>query len=64
MCLPVYPFGCQSNSALWTKCLYSVEDYSINISIKLLSIHEACSEIIEAFAFYSEHIDVGKQNSA
>ena len=26
--------------------------------------YEACSEIIETLAFYPEHIDVGKQNSA
>ena len=40
--LPVYPFGRhnnQSNSAFWTKCIYSVEDYSSNISIKLLSTY-------------------------
>ena len=37
MFLPNYPFGCHSNqlnSAFWTKCVYSVEDYSSNISIK------------------------------
>ena len=42
MFLPNYPFGChsnQSNSAFWTKCVYSVEDYSSNISIKLLSTY-------------------------
>ena len=26
--------------------------------------YEACSEIIETVAFYHEHIDVGKLNSA
>ena len=42
MFLPIYPFDChsnQSNSAFWTKCIYSVEDYSSNISIKLLSTY-------------------------
>ena len=42
MVLPNYHFGChsnQSNSAFWTKCVYSVEDYSSNISIKLLSTY-------------------------
>ena len=42
MVLPNYPFGCdsnQSNSAFWTKCIYSVEDYSSNISIKHLSTY-------------------------
>ena len=42
MFLPNYHFGChsnQSNSAFWTKCVYSVEDYSSNISIKLLSTY-------------------------
>ena len=28
-----------ANSAFWTKCVYSVEDYSSNISIKLLSTY-------------------------
>ena len=40
MFLPNYPFGChsnQSNSAFWTKCVYTVEDYSSNMSTKLLS---------------------------
>ena len=27
-------------------------------------MYEACSEIIETLAFYPEHIDIGKQNSA
>ena len=39
MFLPNYPFGChsnQSNSAFWTKCVYSVEDYSSKMSIKRL----------------------------
>ena len=27
-------------------------------------MYEACSEIIETLAFYPEHIDVGKQNTA
>ena len=42
MFLPIYPFGCHSNqsdSAFWTTCIYSVEDYSSNISIKLLSTY-------------------------
>ena len=42
MFLPIYHFGCQSNQsnvAFWTKCIYSVEDYSSNISIKLLSTY-------------------------
>ena len=45
MFLPNYPFSChsnQSNSAFWTKCVYSVEDYSSNISIKLLSTYLQC----------------------
>ena len=36
----IYPFGChgnQSNSAVWTKVIYLIEDYSRNISVKLLS---------------------------
>ena len=35
-------FGChgnQSNSAVWTKFTHLVEDYSRNISVKLLSKH-------------------------
>ena len=42
MFLPNYPFSCHSNRsnlAFWTKCVYSVEDYSSNISIKLLSTY-------------------------
>ena len=42
MVLPNYPLGChsnQSNPAFWTKCVYSEENYSINISIKLLSTY-------------------------
>ena len=41
MCLPNYHFGChsnQSNSVFWTKYVYSIVDYSSNISI--LSINE------------------------
>ena len=36
----IYPFGChgnQPNSAVWTKFVCLVEDYSRNISVKLLS---------------------------
>ena len=46
MFLPNYPFGChsnQSNSAFWTKCVYSVEDYSSNISIK--TFVNICNEL-------------------
>ena len=42
MFLPIYPFDChgnQSNSAFWTTCIYSVEDYSSNISTKLFSTY-------------------------
>ena len=42
MFLPIYTFGChsnQSNSAFWTKCIYSEEDYLSNISIKLFSTY-------------------------
>ena len=42
MFLPIYPFGCHSiqlYSTFWTKCMYSVEDYSSNIFIKLLSTY-------------------------
>ena len=42
MFLPNYPFGChsnQSNLAFWTKCVYSVEDYSNNMSMKRLSTY-------------------------
>ena len=42
MFLPIYPFDChsnQSNSVFWTTCIYSVADYSSNISIKLLSTY-------------------------
>ena len=38
MFLPIYPFGChssQSNSAFWTKCVYSVKDHSSNRSINV-----------------------------
>ena len=40
MFLQIYYFGChnnQSNSAFWTKCIYSLGDYSSNISSKRLS---------------------------
>ena len=46
MFLPNYPFGCHSNqsdSAFWTKCVYSVEDYSSNISIKVCQ--HICNEL-------------------
>ena len=29
----------------------------------VLSIYEACSEVIETLAFHPEHIDIGRQNS-
>ena len=29
-----------------------------------MGLYEACSEIIETPAFYPEHSDIGKQNSA
>ena len=38
--LQIYPFGChgnQSNSKVWTKFIRLEEDYSRNISVKLLS---------------------------
>ena len=36
----IYPYGCQRNqlnSAVWTRCIWLVEDYSRNVSVKLLS---------------------------
>ena len=36
----IYPFcrpGNQSNSAIWTKAMLNVEDYSINMSVKINS---------------------------
>ena len=38
--LQIYPLGChdnRSNSAVWTKFIRFIEDYSRNISVKLLS---------------------------
>ena len=46
MFLPNYPFGYdsnQSNSAFWTKCVYSVEDYSSNMSINFCQ--HICNEL-------------------
>ena len=42
MFLSNHSFSChsnQSNSALWTNCVHSVEDYSSNMSVKLLSTY-------------------------
>ena len=54
MLLPNYPFGChsnQSNSAFWTKCLHSVEDYSSNSSITICQ--HICNELeIEAYLHF------------
>ena len=38
--------------------------FSINLKFFSIPLYEACSEIIKTLAFYPEHIDLDKQNSA
>ena len=55
--LLIYPFGCQnnqSNSVFWTKCLFSIEDYSSNISIKLLSTYLRWTRNKSLLSYFSQ----------
>ena len=38
--------------------------FKVDYALFLDLLYEACSEIIKTLAFYPEHIDIGKQNSA
>ena len=52
----IYPLCChgkQSNSAIWTKCIRIVEDYSRNISVK--KNLNTCSETAKIANFHVSH---------
>ena len=54
--LQIYPFGChgnQSNSEVWTKFIWLVEDYSRNISVKLCQ--NICNDIAIKAYFHVSH---------
>ena len=46
----------QSNSAFWTKCIYSEEYYSSNISIKLLSTYLQWVRNKGILSFFPNHV--------
>ena len=56
--LQIYPFDChgnQSNSEVWTKFICLVEDYSRNISVKLLSKYLQYEIAIKAYFHVSNY---------
>ena len=49
LCLPVN----QSNQAIWTKVVWNMEDYSINISVK--KNHISTNDLAEIVNFHFSH---------